>query len=231
MISVTWKGVDKLRRDLETFAKRAVPYAAREYVNNAAFTARTEYVRRAEANMVLRSQWTVRSMQVEKTKSLKLDGMEAKTGSVADFMRAQEDGETVRAKGKHGTPIPAAAPGNRKGRKSKTPAKNRLARLRVEHARVSGARQRRNAVAIQQALKGGGGVVFLDLRKSRGLYRVSGTRRGARIRKVWDLSKRSVRVPSNPMLEQAINIVSPKLPSIATKALLYQLKRHKVLGY
>lgn len=219
--------MDKAIKELERFEKKAVPYAIREYANNAAFAARGEYIKRSEANMKLRSAWTTKSIQVEKARVSRGQSVQSRMGSVADYMATQERGATVRGQGKHGTAIPAAAPGRRRGR-GRTAAKNRLSAIQLQGTRVGGIRQRRNAVALSMALKRGGGVVYLDLRKNRGLYRVSGTRRGARIRKVWDLSKRSVRVPENPMMAQAMKAVEPQLERIARKALAYQFKRHGI---
>jgi hypothetical protein len=232
MLKVEIRGLDRAIRDLEKFKKSAVPYAVREYANSAAFLARTTWIKRAEANMVLRTQYTARSLQVEKA-GLQLGRQQARVGSTADYMRTQEEGAVESAQGKHGVPLPARAPGNRKRSKSRVAAKNRLAaiQLRARAGSVSGSRQRRNAVAIGLAAKAGGGVVFLDLRKSKGLYRVSGTKRGIRIRKVWDLSKKRVRIPRNPMLQQTLDTIDSKLPALAMKALTFQLKRHKVFGY
>ena len=48
---------------------------------------------------------------------------------------------------------------------------------------------------------------------------------------VWDLSKRSMRVTPHPTLEDALEKLQSRLPGIGEKALLAQLRRHKVLGY
>jgi hypothetical protein len=227
--TVQFKGLKEAIRDLKKLQK-AVPYAVREYTNSAAFLARTTWVKRAEANMVLRTQFTVRSIQVVKA-GLQPGRQESRVGSIADYMKTQEEGANISAKGKHGTPLPAAAPGARKKRKSKVASKNRLAAIQLKAGGVRGSRQRRNAVAISLAAKAGGGVVFLDLRKSKGLFRVTGTKRGLRIRKVWDLSKRRVRVPPNPMLQQTMRAIEPQLPKLALKAIVFQLRRHRIAGY
>lgn len=229
-VSVDTRNIRKLVRDLETTTKRALPYATREYVNSAAFLTRDHFMRRAEATMKLRTPWTKKSIQVDKARSLRPAEQVSRVGSVADYMLTQEEGAVIGKKGRVGTPIPAAAPGKRKTR-GRTVSKNRLAAIQLATRGLTGIRQKRNAAAIAIAARHGGGVVFLDLGKRKGLYRISGTKRGIRIRKVWDLSKTSVRVPRNPMLEDALTEVRPQLPGLAVKAVEYQLRRYKVLGY
>jgi hypothetical protein len=231
VLSVDVTEFKRLVRELETARKTALPYASREYVNSAAFLARDHWIARAQSSMVLRTQWTKRSIQVDKARSLTTANQVSKVGSVAGYMLTQEQGATQGKHGKHGAPIPAASPGKRRGRRGKVATGNRLAAIALKGKGVSGSRQRRNAVAIHLAAKAGGGFVYLDLRGRRGIYRVSGTKRGIRIRKVWDLSKASVNIPRNHMLEESLREIREQLPALAVKAVLFQLKRHKVLGY
>jgi hypothetical protein len=230
-VEIDTRGFDKLLKQLEDVKTKAVPYAMREYVNSAAFAARTGYIERAKANMVLRSKWTEKSVQVDKAKSLKVSDQQAVVGSVADYMATQESGATEGKHGQHGVPIPAAAPGRRKGRKSKTPTANQLSRLTLASRGVKGIRQKRNAAAIAIAGRRGGGVVFLDLRKTKGLFRVSAGKKNLRIKKLWDLSKGRITIPRNPMLQQAIAVVTPQLPDLGRKAIEFQFRRHKLFGY
>ena len=229
-LSVDDRQIRKLVKHLEATRRKALPYATREYVNSAAFLTRDLYIKRASESMKLRSPWTKRSIQVDKAATLEIAQQVARVGSVADYMATQEEGATLSKKGKRGVPIPAAAPSRRKNR-GRTPSGNRLSAIQLAAQRVTGIRQKRNAAAIAIASRRGGGVVFLDLGRNKGLYRVSGTKRGIRIRKVWDLSKPSVMVPRNPMMREALVEVTPQLPRLAVRALEYQLKRWKVLGY
>jgi hypothetical protein len=228
-ISVDMRNLEKALKDLERARSKAIPYATRAFVNDAAFEARKRWGSEAKSSMTLRSPWTLRSIQVDKATSLADPA--ATVGSTWDAMADQEDGKTYNRKGKYGIPIPGAAPGRRKNR-GRTPAKNQLANIQVVGGGgVTGIRQRRNAAAISIAARKGGGVVFLDLRRTKGLYRVSGTKRGIKIKKVWDLSKKSVRLPSNPMLHRTLHGMMDELPRIALKATVFQLRRHKVFGY
>jgi len=228
-VELKWVGAEKMLGDLETFRKTAVPYAMKAYVNDAAFAARKTWQEMTRSSMKLRSSWTERSIQVDKAKNLK--DPTSVVGSVADYMADQESGAVIRKTGKHGEPIPAAAPGARKFR-NRTPARNQLRAITLVNVpKVGGIRQKRNAVAISKASAAGGGVVFLDLRKNKGLYRITGTKRDIRIRKIWDLSKSSVRIPSNPMLERTIERLEPMLPAMAEEAVLKQLRRHRICGY
>lgn len=228
MLSIQLKGLKEAQADLKKM-RRAVPYAEREYVNSAAFAGRKVWISRAQADMVLRTKWTTRSLQV--IKATASGSPHARLGSVADYMRVQEEGATEQAQGKHGVPIPGAAPGKRKARKGKVSARNRLGALTLKVSDVRGSRKRRNAAAISMAARAGGGVVYLDLGRARGLYRITGTKRGIRVRKVWDLSKKSITIPRNPMLAETLRLLSPQLPQLAEAALLAQFKRNKLFGY
>ena len=234
-LSVDTRQIRKLVKDLEKTRAKALPYATREFVNSAAFLARDHWIQRAESTMKLRSQFTKKSIQVDKARGLQVSQQVSRVGSIADYMLTQEDGATIGKKGRVGTPIPAAAPGKRKSR-GRLAAKNRLQAITLAGKGGAGGtgrswRQRRNAAAISIAARHGGGVVFLDLGKRKGLYRISGTKRGLRVKKVWDLSQTSVRVPRNPMLEQTMREMGPLMPGLMEKALLYQLRFHKVMGY
>jgi hypothetical protein len=223
-IEVDTRGIETLVRELTDVRRRALPYAMRSYVNDAAFVTRKAYGETARKEMTLRTAWTERSMRVDKATDLRKPV--ALMGSIEPYMSEQEEGATETKQGQHGVPLPAASPGRRKTR-GRTQAKNRLGGIKlVQGSKVRGGiRQKRNAAAIAIAARKGGGVVFLDLRRTKGLFRVTGTKRGIRIKKVWDLSKRKVTIPKNPMMETTLERMSGEYPKLAAKAVRWQLQR------
>jgi hypothetical protein len=224
-IEVDTRGIETLVRELVDIRKRALPYAMRAYVNDAAFQTRKAYGEQADRDLTLRTPWTKRSMQVQKATDPRKPV--AIMGSVADYMADLEEGKTEGKKGEHGVPIPAAAPGKRKAR-GRTPASNQLASIKlVQGARIrKGSVQSRNAAAISIAARKGGGVVFLNLgNRRKGLFRVTGTKRGVRIKKVWDLSKRRVTIPAFSVMGRTLEGMRDTYPKLAVKAVRYQLER------
>jgi len=224
-IEVDTRGIETLVRELADVRKRSLPYAMRSYVNDAAFSTRKAYGDKVKQELKLRSPWTLRSIQVDKASSLREPV--AAMGSTTSYMATQEEGAIERKKGSEGVPLPAAAPGARRTR-GRTAAKNQLGSIKlVQGARVrTGSVQRRNAAAIAIAARKGGGVVFLNLgNRRKGLFRITGTKRGVRVKKVWDLSKGRVTIPKNPMMESTLERIRDTYPRLAFKALDYQLKR------
>lgn len=229
------KRLAKLQDDLTTFAKRAVPIAVRNSLNTTAFEARRVWVGELKQRMVLRNTWTERSLRVEKAAGYDLDSMESKVGSILPYVATREQGGTEAKKGKHGVALPTSSAA---GQGMKTWPRTRQVQRRhwmssIRLADRPGAgRKQRNAIAIARAIKNKSkDVVFLDLGRRQGLFRVTGTRRGLKVRMIWDLSKSSVRTAPIPTLAPALEALRPRLPAIHEKALLEQLKRNRVLWY
>lgn len=233
MITVEMRGLEKFRDDLGKFAKKALPAAARGALNTVAFDARREWVQQVGRKFVLRNKFTVNSLRIEKAQGFDLTSMQSKVGSTQDYMAEQEKGFTERSKGKHGVAVPtssAAGMSKRAPRTKQVQKKNYLTAIQVA-SRVRGIRQRRNAVAVRMASKTGG-VAFLDLGKSKGLFRVKQTSKGRfTVRMIYDLSKKSVTVKSTPTLELTLKAVSPRVPRILGNELLAQAKRFHIVGY
>lgn len=233
MFELDAKKLRRLENDLTKFAKRALPFAVRNGLNSTAFEARREWAEQLGKKMVLRNTFTTRSLRVEKATGLDLNTMQARVGSVADYMATQEHGGTESKKGKHGKPIPtsvAAGQGMKtRPRKRAVQRKNWMGAVTLASG-IRGSRQRRNAFAIAQAAKGSG-TAFLDLGRRKGLFRVTGTKKGLKVRMIWDLSRPSVVIKRNPTLQHTLKAIEPRLPELHEKAIIEQLKRHRVLGY
>lgn len=235
-IEVKLQGLEKFQRDLETYRKRAIPYAARDGLNGCAFALMREWRREVKSTFTLRNQYTERSIRVERAQGLNLRTMVAITGSVAPYMGDQEQGAVIRGKGKHkAIPGPAAAGQAPGGKRTRTVrAINRLSAIHVLHVNATRyGRRRQNAVAIAVALRKGQRHVLLNRRRGggRGLFSVWGTRRGVRTRLLWDVSRASVRVDPHPTLQRSLDRSRAVFTGILSNAYLAQLRRHKVLGY
>src|SRR5690606_35183528 len=188
--TVEWRGLEKLQRDLELFAKKAIPYAARETLNSLAFERQRNWQSELKKSFILRNQFTVRSIRVERARGLNIRTMEARTGTIAPYLADQEEGATHVKRGKHGEPLPAAAPGARKSRKRLMPRTKRIGRIRIL-TRAGGSPSRKIGAAVAMAKKRGG-KQFACLRISRarrGIFEINPHAKQRGVRKVWDLSK------------------------------------------
>jgi hypothetical protein len=170
-------------------------------------------------------------LRVEKTSSLDMNRQQSIVGSVAKYMDDQEHGATEQKQGKHGVALPAAAPGKRKNR-GRISSGKRLKALNIM-PRVKGHKSRQVAASMAMAAKRGGEqYAFLKLKKGRmGLYRLNPGRKRLAVQKIWDLSKSSVRIPKNPTMQPAVASMARRRDALWREALLFQLKRHKILGY
>jgi hypothetical protein len=231
LLTVDTRELKKLSRDLTRVKKSALPYAVRATLNSLAFEARGEYQREMGAKMKLRNKYTVGSVRVDKAGGLQVHTMKATMGTVADYMDEQEEGAVQAKEGKHGVPLPAAAPGARKNR-------GRVARAKQIRAinilpRVTGHRSRKIGAAFSMAARRGGKqFAFLKLRPGRqGIYEINPGRKRLGLRKVWDLSKGTITIPRNPMMKSAVQRANRLRDGIWREALLSQLKLHRALGY
>jgi hypothetical protein len=233
-ISISWKGLNEAQRDLQTMAKRAVPYAARNALNTIAFEARAQWQREIRGAFTLRNRFTERSVLVTKASGTDIKRMASFVGSTAPFMADQEHGGLVRGRhGLKGIPGPAAAgqqPGGARTRLVR--AANRLGAINVSHPQLKGSRKQRNAIALAVARRKGQTVALLERPKGgKGLFNLMGGKRRIRTRLLWDFSKRAVRVSSAPTLQRTLSAVSRKIPHILMASTLEQLKRARILGY
>lgn len=216
------QGWDRYAKQLRELNKRGLGYAYSATLNDVAFAGRKKWQSELPGAMKLRNTYTTRSIRVERASPGRLQSV---MGSVADYMGTQEEGATETKKGKHGVPLPAAAPGKRK--KRGRISKNRtLGAIQVMPS-VQGHRSRQVVVALAMAKKKGGPqYAFLKLKAGRrGLYKIDPTKKRAAIRKVWDLSKSSVRIPANPTMKPSALAVLSKVQRYWGKNIAFQLKR------
>lgn len=227
---ITMQSPDIVRfeRDLKTFKRRAYPFATKSTVNSAAFDAQINYRANANKRLVLRNTFTRQSIRVNMAKGLKVSQQAAHVGSIAPYMAKQEFGGTVTGGGAS-QPIAtsaAASQGRQVRPRTKLPTKRNLRRnIQLLKARRGANRKQRNAIAVRQAAKGGG-VVYLDTGKSKGLFRVKGRGKHLKIDMVWSLTRKSVKITARPLLAPAVIETQRQIPRFYREALVFQLKKH-----
>ena len=235
--SITLRGIDEMQRELEQIAKRSVPFAARETVNKLAFEGRTAWQDEMRQSLTLRNRFTERRALVLPARTLRMSAMEATLGHTEPYMALLEEGRPEKAS-KRFRPVPTeVAAGQAKGslaggRKRAVRPKaiiTRLGSLAVKGAKAR-SRKANNARAVQGAIRSGRRLALLDLGRGKGIYRVMGGRRRARVVKLYDLSRRSTPMPRIPTLERALARALAKGEGIAYAALERQLARVKGKG-
>jgi hypothetical protein len=228
VITVQWKGLDRLMRDLQRFKRSAVPYALGDYVNSAAFKTQAEFRRRAEVGFQLRNKFTTRSIQVEKAKPRGLE-IFSRVGSTAPYMLDQEQGGRVPKKAIPGPVAAGQAPGAKRTKLVRPSA--RLSRIQASKGRTMASRAQRNAMALRKAQASASKVAVLERpRGGLGLFRVTG-RRKLQLRLLYVVGRQSVAIKPTHMLQSAVDAIVPELPKLANAALERQCKRHRILGF
>jgi hypothetical protein len=237
MLSIELRGLDKMQRDLETMAKRAVPQAARETLNGLAFAGRKIWQEEMRATLTLRNQYTERRALVERATGYKMREMQAVLGHTEDYMRRLEAGIGESAK-RSGVAIPTevasgqavgSLPAGRKRAVRKSMVIRTLGKLKRQPNSIP--RKARNARAVREAIKSGSKLAHLELDRRKGIYKIMGGRKRPKIRKLYDLSRRSIPLRRIPTLQRTLDKTLQQGPAIAHAALLRQLKRHHVAGY
>ena len=235
MIEVDVQDVKQYESDLKTFAKKAFPFATKATVNKAAFETRRVAQSRLENDFVLRNRFTRSSVRVEQARTLDVRRQEAIVGSIADYLATQEFGGVERGGGKHQPIATSYSAGLSEQARPRTrlPRKpNQMQAIQLKRrGRGAKSRKQRNLMAVKEAAAGGNKFVYLDLGRRQGIFRVLGGKRSPRVKMVWDLSRRSVRIPRKPWLAPATRQVQGNLPQYYTEALAFQLRRHSVFGY
>lgn len=225
-------GIDAMQRELETIAKRSVPFAARETLNGLAFAGREAWQDEMRQSLTLRNRFTERRALVDPARTLRMSSMEARLGHTEEYMRLLEEGKPARA-AKRYRPIPTEiAAGQAKGslsggRKRAVRAAAIITRLGSLKVKGAGARSRKanNARAVRGAIRTGRRLALLDLGRGKGIYRIMGGKRRPKVVKLYDLSRRSTPKPRIPTLQRALARALSKGQAIAYAALEKQLTR------
>jgi hypothetical protein len=233
MFSVNDEELKQLEADLKTFAAKALPFATKATLNKTAFEARRLWQENIKDDLINRNKFTMNAVRVEQTKSLRIRDQASVVGSTAPYMGKTESGgiETGGSGAKAIATSYSAGQGEGSRPRTRLPRKpNKMATIRLKRVKGAQGRKQRNLLAVKQAAESGNRYAFLDLGKRKGIFRVMGSKRKLRVRMVWSMSKRSVRVPATPTLWPAVKATIPRVPELYREALEFQLKRRGLLG-
>lgn len=229
MFKINDKQIIEYEKDLKAFAASAYPFATKNTLNQAAFHAQKLAKRDIQVKMVLRNKFTLQSIRVDQAKTLVVRNQEAAVGSTLKYMVDQEFGATKAKKGSKGVVIPTGFSAGQEGQQPRTRlprAKNKMRNIKLRRSSKTGqSRKQRNLIAIKEAAAGGRKYVYLNLSKSEGIFKVTGGKRRPKIKMVHDMSRDSVRIPSNPWLKPAVDTTEIMMPEFYHKSLIFQLKR------
>jgi hypothetical protein len=231
--------IQKLETKLRLFASRALPYAAKGATNAAAFAAMREAKATISKDMILRNRYTLQSIRTEPVRNIK--NPKAYMGSTVGYMELQEFGGRKPKSGKIGVPIPtgeSSGEGRAVPRRRLPRAANRLKNLTLaKRGRVAKTQKQKTLFAVQDAVTTGNRVVYLDLGRRKGLFRVEvegeggrknfkrGWPKGARLSMLYDLSRPTVKIPATPWLRPAVDATVRRAPELYLKELQHQARR------
>ena len=224
------KNIRKFERLLKDISSVAVPFAVRSTLNSLAFDSRAESQKNISGNMILRNQFTKRSLQVMQAKALKISSMEAVMGTIASYLEVQEFGGTKSRGGKKGIPIATSASSgegnNTKPRRRLPKPSNRMMAIRLRKRRRRGATAAQSRfIAVKEAASSNRKYIYMDLGRRQGIFKVMGGKKNPRVKMMHDLSSVTVRVPKNPWMKPSVDTSVQKTERFYKKALIFQLRR------
>jgi hypothetical protein len=228
-IGVHVEGLDEMQRALEQLSKKGLAAAARETLTQCAFHGRRIWQENLEQANILRNAFTQRRVLVVPARGSRLSDMEAVLGHPSQYVADLEEGKGDRARGS-AVPIPELAARTGSDKKKLVGKPNKLATIgRLAKGKTRGSTHKaRNAQALRVAAKAGRKLVVLEGPRSRGIFRVMGGRRKVKVRKLWDLSHRTVSRPQRPTLQRSIDAALQLAPAIAERAMQKQLELLRV---
>lgn len=221
----------RLEKTLKSMAKHGSKFATMQAMNGAAFDARKEAIKNVEKDFINRNPWTKRSIRVNKGNTRDL---QASVGSMQEYMAKQELGGTEKATGKHGIAIPtsySSGEGENARPRRKLPRRpNKLKNINLKNStgRARG-RKAQNVVKVKMAAKKGGNkVIFMNTRKGKGLFRVTGGKRRPKVKMIHDLSRKSITIKRREWLRPATMTAAKKIPKKYKAALLKQIEKASI---
>ena len=231
----TWgmegKELKKFEHGLKDFAGKQYPIINGMALNRTVFETRKEYVRIVQRRFTLRNKATVKSIQFNKVQGLNPNTQEATVGSTMEYMAQQEFGDVKTTKGKKGLAIPTAtASGESMGarpRKKVVSGLRRRRSIRLTKSSIK-ARNRKQHVFLTiraAAEKGSGTFVYLPIQGAKGIYRITGKGKKAKIKMIYSLSKKTIPIKKAPSLLPAVNNIIPQMPRFYKEAAEKRMKK------
>lgn len=229
-LKIDSRDIEKLSAAMKQISEKNAKYAVYESFNKAAFWARKEWQAEMRSTLILRNQFTERSIQIRKASGSKhgsLSKIEARIGSVASYMDNVEQGETEHKKGEHGVAVPMGdaagqgfVPTTRVVRENRRIATTVISRPK---AGTWKSRKQLNAAAIRMAKTASkDGFAFLDLGKTKGVFRI--LKRG-KPKLVWNYSHSTVRMAPHKTLWPVVQKAAKVLPYVMERELQQQIRR------
>ena len=120
----------------------------------------------------------------------------------------------------------AAGQDGQKPRKRLPRKPNKLENIpKIAKGRVKKARTKNAYAAIMTAKANKTKFIYLNLGKTKGVFRVLGTKKRPKVRMVHDMSRKRVVIPKNPWLKPSYDEAVKEVGTMYKKALLFQLQR------
>lgn len=227
--TVDIRGAKEMVRDLQKMRQKAVPYAIRNYLNTAAFETRRIWQAEIKTTFINRNTFTANSVRVDQAKGTDVATMQAVVGSVAPWLKTDEEGGVVHSKAGSHVAIPRSASAGQGAGGIRTKAvrgRFYLGAINLAHPVGHGGRRQQNAIAIAIARKTGKNLALLTKRNGgKGIFVIGGGKRSIRTRMLYDVSRSSVKVRSEPTLQRSLDAVKPKLESMLKAAVMQQFAR------
>ncbi len=221
----------RLGKAIEDFGDKQFPIINGMALNKTAFETRKQYVNNVEKTFTLRNKGTIRSIQFRKVKGLNPKTQESSVGSTMGYMAEQEFGGVRTSRGKKGYSLPTTTASNEsKGarpRQKQVPRRNQRATIRLTKVseRCKTRKQHIFNVIRAVAARGSGNFVYLAIQGAKGIYKITGKGKRAKIKMFYSLSKKSVPIKKEPTLTPAVNTIIPRMPGFYVQAAERRMKK------
>lgn len=231
-----WKmeGKELLRfgKAIEDFGEKQFPIINGMALNRTAFETRKEYVKNVEKKFTLRNKGTVRSIQFVKAKGFNPKTQESVVGSTMPYMAEQEFGGVRTSKGKKGYSLPTTTASNEsrgaRPRQKQVTRSRRRSSIRLTKVSVKSHNRKQHIVNTIRAVsaRGSGKFVYLPISgKGKGIYRITGKGKRAKIDMIYALNAKSVPIKKQPTLTPAVNTIIPQMPGFYKEAAEKRMKK------
>lgn len=228
MLTIGAKDVERLHKFLKDLSPQALPHAARESMNAAAFATRHEWAAEGKRTMTVRNHYTFggRHHRVVKARTARvIESMQSVVGNNHKYMREQENGVVRRGGWFKSVPIPTTV-SRRSNDRTKTQRPTFWRRKILLGARKSRdqfqSRGQYIAATKAAAKRRGLKFVYLDLGSwGRGIFDI---RLKRKMKKVWNLNRKSTRTRANPMLRRSLQTLRPEFERHHKSALENQIR-------
>jgi len=232
MFKMDDRSLKGLQHDLRKYASKVAPLVERDTVNNAAFKGQKRAKQIIRRRFIVRNTWTMRSVRVKKANTSNKSRIWARLGSTEDYLETQEFGKTIPKRGAKGVTIPTAiASGEAQGTKPRRRVvrrPNQMKAIRLLRVGTKAKSRKQFIVATIKAAAARGGArrfVYLPFNRHPGIYWITGGKKKARIRQIFDLSRKSITIPPTPWLLPASKRGQKSIPAFFVKSTKYHLHR------